>query len=125
MKHLAYTSLCLLALPVLARAQDVDAVIYRFGNWVNAATGILAALALLVFFWGVVKYIAAAGDEKAKDQGKRVMVGGVVALFVLFSVFGLVRFLQRSFGVTPERDMQPPEVDFGRTNQGDDDDDDN
>ncbi len=53
---------------------------------------IVFTLALLFFFWGVAKYIRSAGSEK--DEGKKIMVWGVVALFVMASVWGLVAFLQ-------------------------------
>jgi TRAP-type C4-dicarboxylate transport system permease small subunit len=87
----------------------ITTLIGQFGQWVGMLTGILAALALLVFIWGLVKYIWAAGsDEKA--SGKNIMVGGVVALFVLFSVFGIVRFLQRSFGTVDTGGLPPPAV---------------
>ena len=49
-------------------------------------------LALLFFFWGVAKYILSVGTEK--EEGKKIMVWGVIALFVISSVWGLVRFLQ-------------------------------
>ncbi len=86
----------------------------RFMDLIGLATGILAALALLVFFWGLVKYIAKADDEKAKAQGKSIMVWGVIALFVMFSVFGLVGFLQSSFGIDAGNNGAPnvPEVIF-------------
>ncbi len=81
---------------------------------VSLATGILAALALLVFFWGLVKYIAKADDEKAKEAGKNTMVWGVIGLFVMFSVFGIVKFLQDSFDINAGNNGAPdiPEVIF-------------
>lgn len=78
---------------------NIQSFLCAFANLIDLATGILAALALLIFFWGLVKYIAKADDEKAKEAGKNTMIWGVIALFVMFSVFGLVRFLQRSFGI--------------------------
>ncbi len=74
---------------------------------VSLATGILAALALLVFFWGLVKYIVKADDEKAKEQGKNIMIWGVIALFVMFSVFGIVKFLQTSLGINAGNNTAP------------------
>jgi hypothetical protein len=74
---------------------------------VGLATGILAALALLVFFWGLVKYIAKADDPKEKEAGKNTMIWGVIALFVMFSVFGLVSFLQASFGIDATNNSAP------------------
>jgi hypothetical protein len=111
MKKISLASLLIAGLPLVTFAADIDSVIRDFDGWVNYLTGTLAALALLVFFWGVVKYIAAAGNEKAKEQGQRVMTGGVIALFVLFSVFGIVRFLQNSFDIQgSNQNMRPPEV---------------
>ena len=49
------------------------------------------ALALLFFFWGVAKYIWSAGD--AKEEGKQIMVWGVVALFVMSSIWGIIYFI--------------------------------
>jgi len=49
------------------------------------------SLALLYFFYGVAQYIRSAGD---KEEGKKIMVWGVVALFVMSSVWGLIYFIQ-------------------------------
>ncbi|MBP9771525.1 MAG: hypothetical protein KBD16_01210 [Candidatus Pacebacteria bacterium] len=78
------------------------------GDIVNLLIGIVSSLALLVFIWGIVKYIASAGDEDAKEEGRRIMVGGVIALFVMFSVFGLIRFLRTSFGINNSSAISAP-----------------
>jgi len=52
-------------------------------------------LALLFFFWGMAKYIWSVGD--GKDEGKKIMIWGIIALFVMASVWGLVAFLQTEF----------------------------
>jgi hypothetical protein len=55
------------------------------------------SLALLYFFYGVAKYIRSAGSDK--DEGRKIMVWGVVALFVMSSVWGLVYFIRSEFGI--------------------------
>lgn len=103
--------IALLFVPFLVSAQTtITSTINQFGTWVRLATGILAALALLVFIWGLVKYLFSAGNADSKGEGKSIMWWGVIALFVLFSVFGLVRFLQQSFGVTDNTPLTPPQV---------------
>ena len=58
------------------------------------------AMGLLVFLWGLVKFIYAVGDEpKAKENGRQLMVWGVVALFVMTSVYGLTTFIGDIFGI--------------------------
>lgn len=54
-------------------------------------------LALLFFFYGIAKYIWSEGQGKA--EGKSIMIWGVVALFVMSSIWGLVRFLQVEFDI--------------------------
>lgn len=67
-------------------------------------TGILVplafALCLLYFFWGVAKYIrTGAGSDKATEEGKRVMVWGIVGIFVAFSIWGIIKFIQSELGI--------------------------
>lgn len=95
--------------PLFADAAfPLEALIARFGLIVDSLIGVVASLALLVFFWGIVKYIASADDEKSKDSGKRLMIGGVIGLFVMFSVFGLIRFIREAFDINNNSDLNPP-----------------
>ncbi len=57
-------------------------------------------LALIFFFWGLAKYILSAGDEEKKTEGRNIMIYGVIALFVMVSVWGLTTLLGNTFGVT-------------------------
>jgi hypothetical protein len=66
---------------------------------INVAVPILIALGVLFFIWGLVQFIFASGDESAKDEGKRKMIWGVIALFVIVSVWGLVELLTQVTGV--------------------------
>ena len=67
------------------------------GRLVNTALPIVIAIGLLVFLWGLVKFIFA-GSE-AKEEGKTMMIWGIVALFVMVSVWGLVRFIGGAVGI--------------------------
>lgn len=59
----------------------------------NVILPVLAALALALFFVGVIKYIRHAG--KTKDRG--IMLWSLVALFVLFSFWGILRLFTNTF----------------------------
>ncbi|MEK7606134.1 MAG: hypothetical protein AAB458_00865 [Patescibacteria group bacterium] len=61
---------------------------------INPLIVLASALAVLAFVWGIVKYIASAGDGKAKDDGRKIMVYGIIGLFVLFSFWGIVQFIK-------------------------------
>jgi TRAP-type C4-dicarboxylate transport system permease small subunit len=66
------------------------------------------ALCLLYFFWGIAKYIRGAGDEKAVEEGRRIMVWGVVALFVVSSIWGIIVFIRQEFNIRNIETVQRP-----------------
>lgn len=63
------------------------------------------AAALSYFLWGIVNYVKNAGDSKKRDEGKSMMFYGIVGLFVMSSVWGLVAILSNSFRL---ENSQPP-----------------
>jgi Type IV secretion system pilin len=71
------------------------------GNLANMAIGILVTLAIVVFFWGLVVYIFKLGSSKGPEanRGRNLMVYGIVALFVMVSVWGIVNFIGDFFGL--------------------------
>ena len=89
-----------LTFPFISFAQELDRVktlIESIGEIINTAIPIVFALALLVFFWGLVKYIF--GGAEDKDKAKNLMIWGVVALFVMATVWGLVQFIGDAVGI--------------------------
>ena len=64
---------------------------------VSGATFVIATLALLVFLWGLARFVLNSGDEKGREEGKKIMFWGIIALFVMVSVFGIVSVLQTTF----------------------------
>lgn len=92
----------MLLVPGLALAQNLQGV----KGWINAVKDIVgvlipiaAGLALLYFFYGLAKFILNSGDEEARGAGKQTMIWGIVALFVISSIWGIVTFLGRQIGV--------------------------
>jgi hypothetical protein len=82
---------------VLAQAFETEYPL----SFVNGITAVLSALfpllvaiAVFYFVWGVVMFIAKAGDEKARAEGKQRMVWGIASLFIILSVWGFVAVLQ-------------------------------
>lgn len=77
----------LLSLPLLASAQGIEGQITRLGYIVDTLIILAAAIALLAFLWGLAKFIfRLGGKEDAVEEGKRVMIWGLVGLFVMISV---------------------------------------
>lgn len=91
------------AVPLIASAAmftGIKGAIASIIGIVSQLRGLVVGLALLYFFWGLATYIRSAGDEKALEKGKLIMIWGVVALFVMTSVGGLVTFIQNELGVS-------------------------
>ena len=51
------------------------------------------ALATLFFIYGVVSYVVKGDDEEARKKGREFIVWGIIAMFVLGTIFGLVALL--------------------------------
>jgi len=72
---------------------NIQTLIKSFATLLNGLIGIMASLAVVVFIWGLVIFIFKSGDETSHKEGKNRMVWGVIALFVMISVCGIVHFI--------------------------------
>ncbi|HEY4507367.1 MAG TPA: hypothetical protein VJJ47_00570 [Candidatus Paceibacterota bacterium] len=83
---------------VLAIAKDIH------GNIYNALLLVLVGAALVLFLWGVARYISRAGGGGGKDakgdNGVHMISYGLLVLFVAVSVWGLVSILVEALGFT-------------------------
>jgi hypothetical protein len=59
----------------------------------------IASLSILVFIWGVTKYIYKGDSREERQKGTRLMLWGTIALFVMFGVWGIVGLIGKTFGV--------------------------
>ena len=78
-----------------------------FGNtlsiisyYVSLLVPLLLAVAIVLFFWGLVKFIANASDEAAKESGKTLMIWGMIAIFVMVAFWSIIGYVQSSLGVS-------------------------
>jgi hypothetical protein len=98
MKRFVFFCLILtLLIPAVADAQfsgGITTLLESSLGIVDSLVKVSFGLGLLFFFWGIAKFILAAGDESKHEEGKRLMIWGIVALFVMASVWGIVNFVQ-------------------------------
>ena len=85
-------------LPLPLFAADFRSFVFEIVDVINLIIELLGGVALFYFFWGIATYIKAAGDEKALEKGKNIMIWGVVGLFVLVSMSGILAFLYAQLG---------------------------
>jgi fumarate reductase subunit D len=95
-----YLQILLLCLPGVAYAQsDITSLITNITTLIQSAVPVLLMLAVLVCFWGLVKFIYHADDEKARESGRGIMVWGMIALFVMVALWAIVGFIQSTLDI--------------------------
>lgn len=66
-------------------------------NVLNPLAYLLVGTGVVYFLAGVLKYVRPSSDEKQREEGRKMMFYGIIALFVMVSVWGLVRVLAGTF----------------------------
>ncbi|MBI5470085.1 hypothetical protein HY968_02070 [Candidatus Kaiserbacteria bacterium] len=94
-----------LALPVAVLAQATTGTgaglfgaLSLVAGFLNGLIGILITLAIIVFFWGLVQYLVNVGEQKS--EGLKIMFYGLIAIFVMVSIWGILRIMQATFGIS-------------------------
>lgn len=68
----------------------------------------IIGISVIVFLWGIFKFITAEGDNK--QGGRELMFWGIIGLFVMVSVWGLVAVLQSTFNLSRNYDVTPRSI---------------
>jgi len=88
--------------PFAALAQsNLGSVLTKIQTLLNQLIPILVTLTIIYFFWGLAQYVLNSGSEEAKEEGKNKMIWGIVAIFVMLSIWGIVGLIGNTFGITP------------------------
>ncbi len=75
---------------------------------VNRLSPIMVTIALLAFFWYLIKFIAKGSQSSTeRDLSLKGMGYSILALFVMVSIWGIVGNIQTILGITP---MSQPTV---------------
>lgn len=59
----------------------------------------LFALATAGFIYGVINYYLNPGNEKKREEGKKFIVGGLIALFMMTAMWGIVKVFTNTFEI--------------------------
>lgn len=102
-------------LPALAFAQNFGKVDTFFTEVQDLVTDILIplvfAIAILVFFWGVIKFvILGATNEDKRAEGRQLMIYAVIAFFVMTALWGIVTLLGEVIGVDDGANVNLPNI---------------
>ncbi len=61
----------------------------------------LIGLGLIIFLVGLVGYVSAGDNEEKREAGRGLILFGIITLFVMVSVWGLVKIIYTTFFNTP------------------------
>lgn len=77
---------------------DFKSLIGLFIDILKPLAVLFATLSLLVFLFGVAKFIfRVGGDEKEVSNGKKLMIYGIIGLFIMFSFYAILSFIYGEF----------------------------
>ncbi|HEY4507365.1 MAG TPA: hypothetical protein VJJ47_00560 [Candidatus Paceibacterota bacterium] len=83
-------------LPAVALAAGISSgivnILSLISNVIGMLVPILIGLGLVYFLWGVIQYVIA-GNEEAKKGAKQVMLYGLLGLFVMVGVWGIINLV--------------------------------
>ncbi len=99
-------ALATLTLPMLASAASITDIIVLASSVLNALIGLLITAAIVVFFWGLVTYMFSHAADK-KSEGLTIAMYGVLTIFIMVSIWGIIKLLQSTFSVTDTSPVIP------------------
>ena len=108
MKKITY--LLAMSLPSLAFAATVGSVLSTIKNIMDLLIPIFITLAVLYFFWGLGQYILNSNEAEKKEEGRNIMIWGILALFVMVSVWGIIGVISNTFGIGTGGTIQIPRI---------------
>jgi len=93
---------------VTGNIDTVDSIFQKFSTLGDAFVTILISLSVVWIIFNVVRYLIAGSEEDRKKGGMAILYG-VVGLFVILSIWGLVYILKRTF-VTTDTQVQNRDI---------------
>jgi putative Mn2+ efflux pump MntP len=83
-----------------------------FDNVIAGAVPIILSLAVITMFWGIAKYMRSAENSEERAKGRQFIVYAILALFVMFSLWGLVNVIVDSIFDPSDRTIDSGDVEL-------------
>lgn len=66
---------------------------------INPLIVLVFAVALVYFVYGVMQFVLNGANEEARKLGKSHMLWGLIGIFIMVAVFGIMRLIMNTLGV--------------------------
>jgi hypothetical protein len=103
--------LIMIMIPVITAAQvgvtisiggggvnTIEGIVWFFIDVLNNLIPLLIGLAVLLFIWGLFRYFST-DSRDTKKQALRIIGYGIVSIFVMVSLWGIVYLIGRTIGI--------------------------
>lgn len=93
----------LMAMPFAAGAvENADDIFSLVEDILGKLAPMLIAIAVIVLLVAIINYIRAGEDEEKRGKAKNMMIYGIIGLFVMVSLWGLVAILSGTFNLNTD-----------------------
>jgi uncharacterized membrane protein YidH (DUF202 family) len=96
---------------------SIDTFVKKLNTYIfNPIIVFLVIVALAYFLYGILEFIQGLDNETARDKGKQHIMWGLIGLFIMVSVFFLMRVILGSVGID-ENEINPQTGEVNITTQ--------
>ena len=88
-----------LALGFSLKDSTFSDVIMEIKGVIDILIPILSAVATIIFFWGLSKFILNSGNQADLEKGRSYMIWGILALFILMSYQTIVFLVAKDLDI--------------------------
>lgn len=78
----------------------IFSIILNIKHALDLLVPVVVTLALIYFIWGIIRYVIAQSEENKADA-KMHIIYGIIAMFVIVSIWGITNFIADYLGITP------------------------
>lgn len=64
----------------------------------NPVIGLMIAIAVVVFIWGIIEFIFNADNQQKRESGKKHIIWGLAGLLIIFCVAGIMEIIKNFVG---------------------------
>ncbi len=83
-----------------AQSTNIDDLITKFGTYiVDPILLVIFAAGFFMFMWGLFQFMLNISRGEDTSDGKRHMIYGTLGMLIMVSVYGIIAFLDNTFGL--------------------------
>jgi hypothetical protein len=108
---IVYGLMLLVPSVTFAALNGLKGLLIELLGMMNTVVAVVFGFALVFFFWGGAQFILNdAGNDKTREEGKKKILWSVIALFIMFSIYGILRMIGNLTGISTNGGVSPTSI---------------